>query len=194
MAKTLAQGKKLALAPYFLGHVYKVCSDLTFIPSNPNQGGPMWFLQIWILSYFKDLHHSITFSDQLHSRTYAKKYSVLTFEKNSFETFLQCFYLQPTEVPDKFFVPFDDRSIMISWVQVLLKTKSLSPVQSSTSLNILSAKEMFLGTFHANYKKCSSEVYCPAQFARQFGYFQHILIPYFSRPNNPPTIKPNHIT
>ena len=71
MAKALAQGKKLALAPYFLGHVYKVCSDLTFIPSNPNQGGPMWFLQIWILSYFKDLHHSVTFSDQLHIRTYA---------------------------------------------------------------------------------------------------------------------------
>ena len=158
MAKALAQGKKIALAPYFLGHVYKVCSDLTFIPSNPNQGGPMWFFQIWILSYFKDLHHSITFSDQLHIRTYAEKYSDLTFEKNSFETFLQYFYSQPAEVPDKFFVPFDDKSIMISWVHELLNVKSLSPTQSSTWLNILSAQEIFLGTFHANYKKCSSKI------------------------------------
>ena len=126
MAKALAQGKKLALAPYFLGHVYKVCSDLTFIPSNPNQGGPMWFLQIWILSYFKDLHHSVTFSDQLHIWTYAKKYYDLTFEKDSFKTFLQYFYSLPTEMPDKFFTPFDDISIMISWVRELVEAKSLN--------------------------------------------------------------------
>ena len=156
MAKALAQGRKLALAPYFLGHVYKVCSDLTFVPSNPNQGGTMWFLQVWILSYFKYLHHSITFFDQLHIRTYAEKYTDLTFEKDSFETYLQYFYSQPAEVPNKFFIPFDDISITTSWVRELLEAKSLSPTQSSTWLNILSAQEIFLGAFHSNYKKCSS--------------------------------------
>ena len=131
----------------------------------------MWFFQIWILSYFKDLHHSITFSDQLDIRTYAKKYSNITFEKDSFETFLQYFYLQLAEVPEKFFLLFNDKSIMISWVQGLLEANPPSPFPARIWLDILSAQEIFPGTFHTNYKKCFLEIYCLAQFARQFEYF-----------------------
>ena len=194
MAKALAKGKRFALAPYLLGHVYKVCSDLTDNPSNPNQGDPMWFLQMWILSYFKDLHQLVTFPDQIHIRTYAKRYSDITFHKNSFESCLQFFYLLPKEVLDKLFLPFDEKSIIISWVKGLIEANPLSPFQTGIWLDILSAQEIFLGNFLANYKKCSSEIYYPTQFARQFRNFQHIPILFFSRPNNPPIVKPNHIS
>ena len=122
----------------------------------------MWFLQLWILSYFKDLHEFVTFLDQIHIRTYAKRYSDITFHKNSFESYLKFFCLQPKEVPDKFFLPFDDKSIMISWVKELLEANPPSPFQAGIWLDLLNAQESFLGTFHANYKKRSLEIYCLA--------------------------------
>ena len=82
---------------------------------------------------------------------------------------------------------------MVPWVQDLIAARELSPLQSGAWLESLNAKTIFLGAFHANYKKYSSEIYCPTQFARQLGFFQHIPISYFSRTNNLPTVRPNHI-
>ena len=166
IAKSLALGNKLALASYFLGHVYKVYNDLADNPSNSNIGGPMWFIQMWILAYFKEFHRFTTFPIHQLQNSYGVLYASATFHRMSFETCLQFFYTQPRDIHDDFFSLFVDARLLISWVRDLIATQTLSPIQSGAWFEILSAKEIFLGTFHANYKKCSSEIYCPAQFAR----------------------------
>ena len=153
----------------------------------------MWFIQMWILAYFKEFHRFTTFPFGKNPKSYGELYASVSFNRMSFETCLQFFYTQPRDIHDDFFSPFIDARLLVPWVQDLISAQTLSPTQSGAWLEILSAKEIFLGTFHANYKKCSSEIYCPAQFARQLGYFQHIPIPYFSRSNNPPTTRLTHI-
>ena len=148
---------------------------------------------MWILAYFKEFHRFATFRISKPHNSYGELYASVSFHKMSFETCLQFFYTQPRDIHDDFFFPFVDARLLISWVRDLIAAQTLSPIQSGAWLEILSAEEIFLGTFHANYKKCSSEIYCPTQFARQLGYFQHVPIPYVSKSNNLPTMRPIHI-
>ena len=54
IAKALACGQKLALAPFFLGGFYW---SLHLFSTQPkiSWGGPLWFIQLWIYSYFPEL-------------------------------------------------------------------------------------------------------------------------------------------
>ncbi|GMP83389.1 hypothetical protein CsSME_00037319 [Camellia sinensis var. sinensis] len=49
--------------------------------------------------------------------------------------------------------------------------------------SILLSRELFIGTLNPRAYKCISEVYCPSQFARQFGLTQGIPIPLCSLSN-----------
>ena len=56
LAEALAVGRRLVLAPLVLGHLYRKCFELCPNPFLPNQGGPIWILQVWLNAYFPDLH------------------------------------------------------------------------------------------------------------------------------------------
>ncbi|GMP77948.1 hypothetical protein CsSME_00034054 [Camellia sinensis var. sinensis] len=49
--------------------------------------------------------------------------------------------------------------------------------------SILLPRELFIGTLNPRAYKCISEVYCPSQFARQFGFTQGIHISFCSLSN-----------
>lgn len=72
LAKALASKKRIALAPYVLGYIYRVCSRFCKRYLEPNQGGPIWVLQLWLLAYFTDFHSCCLKCLVQESTTYGK--------------------------------------------------------------------------------------------------------------------------
>ena len=70
LAKALVLQKRVALAPYVLGHVYRVCSLFCKKPLYANQGGPFWILQLWLFAYFTELQSKCLKFSRLHSLTH----------------------------------------------------------------------------------------------------------------------------
>ena len=54
IAKNLAANVKVALAPFFLGHLYRSMYLYSTRPKNSHHG-PLWFIQLWVYSYFPKL-------------------------------------------------------------------------------------------------------------------------------------------
>ena len=54
ISKNLAANVKVALAPFFLGHLYRSMYLYSTQPKNSHHG-PLWFIQLWVYSYFPKL-------------------------------------------------------------------------------------------------------------------------------------------
>ncbi|CAL9019042.1 unnamed protein product [Prunus brigantina] len=55
LADCLAQGGRLALGPFLLGHIYRTLHDLVTDGMKPKHGGPLWAFQFWLQAYFPEL-------------------------------------------------------------------------------------------------------------------------------------------
>ncbi|CAL9019124.1 unnamed protein product [Prunus brigantina] len=55
LADYLAQGERLALGPFLLGHIYRTLHDVVTDGMKPKHGGPLWAFQFWLQAYFPEL-------------------------------------------------------------------------------------------------------------------------------------------
>ncbi|CAL9025562.1 unnamed protein product [Prunus brigantina] len=54
LADYLVQGRRLALGPFLLGHIYRTLRDV---------GGPLWAFQFWLQAFFPQLRGATTVAD-----------------------------------------------------------------------------------------------------------------------------------
>ncbi|PQM38208.1 hypothetical protein Pyn_07766 [Prunus yedoensis var. nudiflora] len=52
LADYLAQGGRLALGPFLIGHIYRTLHDVITDGMKPKHGGPLWAFQFWLQTYF----------------------------------------------------------------------------------------------------------------------------------------------
>ncbi|KAE9454988.1 hypothetical protein C3L33_13110, partial [Rhododendron williamsianum] len=181
LALALSRGEVFYFASYFLGHVYKVGSDFHQKGLNTSQGGPQWFMQLWLHAYFPEFGPfevpmspaSTPETPNIHGDNYVRTGAD---ETHTLVHYL-CFFsglASDREWPCPFSAPIGP-----SWLFDILVDKQ---GKSSTALqawsNILTSREIFISSSNPSKSLAHAEVYCPAQFARQLGFVQGIPIPY----------------
>ncbi|CAL8994130.1 unnamed protein product, partial [Prunus brigantina] len=60
LADYLAQGGRLALGPFLLGHIYRTLHDVVTDGMKPKHGGPLWAFQFWLQAYFRELRAAVS--------------------------------------------------------------------------------------------------------------------------------------
>ena len=81
IAIALANKHKLALAPFFLGSVYRSMFLFTNEPKD-SIGGPLWFIQLWAYAYFPQLALKSNPSVLSRSTCYAYLFALSAYEPN----------------------------------------------------------------------------------------------------------------
>ncbi|XP_058218941.1 uncharacterized protein LOC131329670 isoform X2 [Rhododendron vialii] len=195
LAICLAQGKKLALAPFVLGTLYK--GMFTFVDKKiaDSCGGPFWIFQAWLYAYFPQIkpksENALRAGDDRKTcRSYAEY--LLGFETygedSSFQRYFAFFYEDKKE-NWPVFTPFSQFEYASKDVKQYFEDKTPPSVSSST--NCAEDKRLFWASiliprlipvgFALNstpFRNCSFESYSPCQFARQVGLIQGIPLPF----------------
>ncbi|KAH7847096.1 hypothetical protein Vadar_021808 [Vaccinium darrowii] len=107
LAYSLSNGEKFDLASYFLSYVYKIGSDSQSKPLMYNTGGPLWFLQLWILAYFPVF--KVAISEPVN--VYRDKFRILASKPLSLVGYLQYFFNMREDKEEAEFRHFTDWSI-----------------------------------------------------------------------------------
>ncbi|XP_058198501.1 uncharacterized protein LOC131314020 [Rhododendron vialii] len=174
IAKALASGQKLALAPLVLAHLYRGMQELltnkfAFAP------GLIWIVTLWLWSYFPTLAPKMN-KNPTHA-CYGRHYMGQELQLRDFNSCFTYFYLELTTL-GKGYMPFE-REIVPLW----LKNPAGEPGEDFdehkevwASFFILRDLLYGMGMSSAN-NRCGTEYYNAAQFARQFGLMQLIPIP-----------------
>ncbi|CAL9000569.1 unnamed protein product [Prunus brigantina] len=63
LADYLAQGGRLALGPFLLGHIYRTLHDVVTDGMKPKHGGPLWAFQFLLQAYFLELRGAVNIAD-----------------------------------------------------------------------------------------------------------------------------------
>ncbi|CAL8175044.1 unnamed protein product [Prunus armeniaca] len=63
LADYLAQGGRLVLGPFLLGHIYRTLHDVVTDGMKPKHGGPLWAFQFWLQAYFPELRGTTNITD-----------------------------------------------------------------------------------------------------------------------------------
>ncbi|KAH7833520.1 hypothetical protein Vadar_007131 [Vaccinium darrowii] len=173
LAYVLSKGKTIDLASHFLGYVYKAGFDNHAKPLNQNLGGPLWFLQIWLLAYFPDQK----VADRSPLNVYGDMFTILASTPLTLTGYLQYFHQLREDKEEKEFVPFQYWGIGPKWISRLMEQRGRSAYHEAWA-SILLPREIIIGAYVGGCKQAHAEIYCPAQFARQFGLVQAIPCPY----------------
>nr|XP_016480680.1 PREDICTED: uncharacterized protein LOC107801805 [Nicotiana tabacum]XP_016480681.1 PREDICTED: uncharacterized protein LOC107801805 [Nicotiana tabacum] len=89
LAIALAEGRKLAFAPFVLSHLYRGCRDLV-LRRFGCAGGPFWILQLWLQSYFPE-YGPLTYESQ-NCPTYGVSLAQGKLKHKSFQECFKFFY------------------------------------------------------------------------------------------------------
>ncbi|KAH7850597.1 hypothetical protein Vadar_000303 [Vaccinium darrowii] len=173
LAYVLSKGKTIDLASHFLGYVYKAGFDNHAKPLNQNLGGPLWFLQIWLLAYFPDQK----VADRSPLNVYEDMFTILASTPFTLTGYLQYFHQLREDKEEREFVPFQYWGIGPKWISRLMEQRGRSAYHEAWA-SILLLREIIIGAYVGGCKQAHAEIYCPAQFARQFGLVQAIPCPY----------------
>jgi hypothetical protein len=173
LAYSLSKGETIDLASHFLGYVYKIGSDNHAKPLTYNLGGPLWFLQLWLLAYFPDQEVAEKFPIEV----YGDKFTILASTPLTLVGYLQYFQQMREDKEEGDFVPFQNWNIGPKWMSRLM-TQRGSPNYREAWASILLPREIIIGAYVGGCRQAHAEIYCPAQFARQFGLVQAIPCPY----------------
>lgn len=185
LAICLAQGKKLALAPFVLGTLYK--GLWTFVQNKITNccGGPFWILQAWLYAYFpsiRPLSYYPKRTDGGQCLSYAE--FLLSHEprqeNTSFKLYFRVFHSPRIgELPN--WLPFKECQYSASEkikpiLQLLVPIETMNEFWAS----ILVPRFLPIGfsPSTSHFSNCSFEVYIPNQCAKQFGLVQGIPVPY----------------
>ncbi|CAL2239695.1 unnamed protein product [Prunus armeniaca] len=63
LADYLAQGGRLVLGPFLLGHIYRTLHDVVTDGMKPKHGGPLWVFQFLRQAYFPELRGAVNIAD-----------------------------------------------------------------------------------------------------------------------------------
>jgi hypothetical protein len=173
LAYALSQGETIDLASYFLGYVYKIGSDNHAKPLYQNLGGPLWFLQLWLLAYFPD--HKVAKRYPL--TVYGDKFIILDSTPLTLVGYLQYFYQLKEDKEADELLPFHNWDVGPKWLYRLMTQRGSSAYHEAWA-SILLPREIIIGAYVGGCRQAHAEIYCPAQFARQFGMVQAIPCPY----------------
>ncbi|XP_021833175.1 uncharacterized protein LOC110772988 [Prunus avium] len=170
LADYLAQGGRLALGPFLLGHIYRTLHDIVTDGMKPKHGDPLWAFQFWLQAYFPELRGVANISD---TEPLANAFS-RAHRKHHTSAF--CY---------KFFYGLVERTgtqfrICLTWSFPLFLTHDLFVIPDGETENDL--KEIW-GSFlvsrdlHCGLSKAGAEIYLPNFMARQFGLIQTAPLP-----------------
>lgn len=186
IAQCLVNGRKVALAPFFLGEVYNAMFRYCEAPSS-GLGGPVWFIQIWLYAYFSSLAPSpkifpepITYGQMWMEGRYQDK--IPTFDE-CFDVFSRISKeegpqsLSPKRRDPQSFRPFSERKY---GPREFREFDSLEP-SASTLASYLVARDLLV----IRYKIYFFEAYTPVFASRQLGFIQAIPLPPFWTANDP---------
>ncbi|GMP25591.1 hypothetical protein CsSME_00002388 [Camellia sinensis var. sinensis] len=147
LAKVLALGKKIALAPYVLGHVYRAYSQFCEKPLDANQGGPFWILQLWLFIYFTDLHSRCLRFLVPNPTTYGEKYAKVSLHPSNFAYYFTFFHQLPASPPSHTFLCPFEANVGPTWLKTFLADENYSQHRDMWA-SILTPRELFIGTLH----------------------------------------------
>ncbi|KAI8572181.1 hypothetical protein RHMOL_Rhmol01G0178400 [Rhododendron molle] len=181
LALRFLKGDPFDFASYFLGHVYKVgseCQEKGLM--HQSYEGPIWFFQLWLLSYFQEFSTSFPQQVVIHGDRFATPSS----DPLSFLKCLHFFSIILEERDAHKFYPFSDISIGPAWLRRIMTTKGDISVSEAWG-SFLVSREIHIGVHFKTLNKYHVEVYCPAQLPRQFGLVQAVPLPFVGTSNNP---------
>ena len=177
LTTALVLQRKVALAPYVLGHVYRACSPFLWKTLDANHGGPFWMLQLWLFAYFTELQSKCLKFLEPNPTTHGMKLANVSLYPSNFAFYFSFFHQLLVSPSSHSFRPFEPANIGPSRLRTFLSDSSYStPDHKNMWASILIPRELFIGTMNTRAYKCISEPYCHAQFARQFGFSQGVPI------------------
>ena len=177
----LANNKKLALAPFFLGSVYR---SMFLFATDPKEsiGGPLWFIQLWAYAYFPQLSPKPTPSIIERSSCYAHLFAISTYEFDKIPTFEDWFNLFSNKERVRsapHFLPFAEAKFTCP--EIFLLSQGVNPLSSNLSAHVLQTRDLIV----LQNKSSGVEVYSPNFLARQFGLLQSVPVPPIFTANDP---------
>ena len=109
ISKNLAANVKVALAPFFLGHLYRSMYLYSTQPKNSHHG-PLRFIQLWVYSYFPKLAPSPKLIPTPH--TYGEMWMLGRYVPSSipkFKDYFEAFFSMKRERQREDFRPFREK-------------------------------------------------------------------------------------
>lgn len=184
LAIALAEGRKLALAPFVLSHLYRGCRDLV-LRRFGCAGGPFWILQLWLQSYFPE-YGPLTYEPK-NCLTYGVSLAQGKLKHKSFQECFKFFYSCSSRSPSQF-TPFFFRTLGPEWQRLSLHHHCITSSKQDLSdiwSSYLIARDLHYGLVLGNsiFCKAGVEYYSPNQFARQFGMTQAVPLPPYQSAN-----------
>ncbi|CAL8089044.1 unnamed protein product [Prunus armeniaca] len=170
LADYLAQGGRLALGPFLLGHIYRTLHDVVTDGMKPKHGGPRWAFQFWLQAYFPELRGAVSVAD---TEPLATAFARAP-KKHNASTFCYKFFYELTERTGSQF------RVSLARPYPLYLAHDLSIIPDGETENDL--REIW-GSFlvkcdlHCGLSKAGAEVYLPHFVARQFGLIQMAPLP-----------------
>ena len=140
----LANKHKLALAPFFLGFVYRSMFLFTTEPKD-SIGGPLWFIQLWAYAYFPQLAPKPTPSIIERSSCYAHLFALSTYEPDQIPIFEDCFILffnKERVRPAPHFLPFAEAKFTCP--EMFLLSQGVNPLSSSLWAHVLQTRVLII--------------------------------------------------
>ncbi|XP_058202904.1 uncharacterized protein LOC131317364 [Rhododendron vialii] len=211
LAICMAQVKRLALAPFVLGSLYK--GLFTFVDKKiaDSCGGPFRIFQAWLYAYFPQLkpklNNPLRSDEALQTcRSYAEYFlGFLTqTEESSFQRYFTFFY-EDNKKNWPVFYPFDKFEYASERLRPCFE--GIPPASPQLAEKMTQSKRLFWASIllprlipvgfalnNTPFGNCGFENYSPCQCAKQFGLAQGIPMP-FVHPNiaemasSGPTIK-----
>jgi hypothetical protein len=137
IAITLANKHKLALAPFFLGSIYR--SMFLFTTKHKDSiGVPLWFIQLWAYAYFPELAPKPNPSVLGRISCYAHLFALSAYEPDHIPTFEDCFNLFSNKErvrPTPHFLPF--AKAKFTCPEMFLLGQGVNPLPWSPTLQAL---------------------------------------------------------
>lgn len=178
LAKALASGKKLAMAPLFLAMVFRGMKNL-LDKRFEYAAGPLWAVTLWLWSYFPS--HAPRPMKLPINTCYGLNFVDKVARDHSFDECFTFFYTE-LEILEEGWIPFQ-RDTVPSWLKDT--ADRTSDDQREMWANFLISRDLLYGMpTHAPNAQNGVEYYNAAQFARQFGLRQLIPLPPFQSANS----------
>ncbi|CAL2244734.1 unnamed protein product [Prunus armeniaca] len=163
LADYLAQGGRLALGPFLLGHIYRKPHDVVTDGMKPKHGGPLWAFQFWLQAYFPELKGAANITD---TEPLANAFARAPRKHNTLTSCYKFFYGLVERTGSQF-------RVCLARLYPLFLAHDLSVIPDGEMENDL--KEIW-GSFLVA-SKAGAEVYLPNFVARQFGLIQTAPLP-----------------
>ena len=123
LAKALVLQKRVALAPYVLGHIYRACSLFFEKPLDANQGGPFWILQLWLFAYFTELQSKCLKFFEPDPPTHGMRLANASLYPSTFAFYFSFFHQLSASPLSYCFRPFEPTTIGPLWLKNFLSDR-----------------------------------------------------------------------